>query len=127
MSDGEGNQQDRSPRFDLVERTACDGEAVIHFLKRVPLGPITNPLITQLVKAATSIGANYGEADDAFSKREFRHRIGISRKESGESKHFLRMIVAAVPELKPDARILWKEADELHRIFSAIFRRSEDK
>jgi four helix bundle protein len=107
----------------LEERTAQFGEAVIAFCKQVPQGPITSPLITQLVKAGTSVGANYCEADDAVSKREFRKNTGTCKKEARESKHFIRMIVTAVPDLKPVGRPLWQEAKELHLIFCAIFRK----
>lgn len=68
------------------------------------------------------MGANYGEADDAVSKKDFKHRIGTCRKESRESKHFLRMIATAVPEKRLEARTLWREAQELNLIFSTIFR-----
>ena len=60
-------------------------------------------IITQLVGAGTSVGANYVEADDAVSKKEFLKSIGTCRKEARESKHFLRMIVRAVPELSSNA------------------------
>src|SRR5271155_731932 len=55
----------KSPAFDLEERTALFGEAVISFAKRLPHNPVNNRLIDQLVGAATSVGANYCEADDA--------------------------------------------------------------
>ena len=113
------------PVFDLEERTARFGEAVIRFLKTVPHGPLTNRLIDQLVGAATSVGANYCEADDAVSKKDFKNRIGTSRKESRESKHFLRMIAAAVPEKRLEARDLWREAHELNLIFSTIFKNTK--
>ncbi len=87
-------------KWDLEERTAKFGENIILFCKKVPRNPITDPLITQLVKAGPSVGANYCEADDAESKKDFRHKIGIVKKESRESKHFIRMIVVAVPKLK---------------------------
>src|SRR4051812_41696784 len=109
--------------WDLGERTALFGEAVIAFCKRVPRHVITNPLITQLVKAGTSVGANYCETDDAVSKREFRKNACICRKEARESKHFIRMIVAAEPDLAEVARPLWQEAKELHLIFCSIFRK----
>jgi four helix bundle protein len=108
--------------FDLEERTGAFGEAVIAFCRKAPLGPITSPIVTQLVKAGTSVGANYGEANDAESRRDFRHKIGICRKESKESMHFLRMMVAAVPRLRSEAAPLWKEARELNLIFGAILR-----
>jgi four helix bundle protein len=108
--------------FDLEERTARFGEAVIDFSKAIPQGPVTNRIISQLVGAGTSVGANYVEADDAVSKKEFLKNIGTCRKEAREAKHFLRMSVRAVPELKPQAKELWLEAKELHLIFSKIRR-----
>lgn len=108
--------------FDLDERTALFGESVIAFAKRIPMNPVTEPLIRQLVRSATSIGANYCEADDAGSRKEFRYRISIAKREARESKHWLRMIAAAAPELKDEARTHWKESKELHLIFAAIFR-----
>lgn len=109
--------------YDLEERTAKFGEEVIKFCKKISRGPITDPLITQLVKAGTSVGANYSEADDAESKQDFRHKIGICKKESRESKHFIRMIAIALPESKEEARILWQEAKELNLIFNKIYRK----
>jgi four helix bundle protein len=108
--------------YDLEERTAGFGEAIIDFAKAIPQNPITNRIITQLIGAATSVGANYVEADDAISKKEFLKNIGTCRKEARETKHFLRMVVRAVPEMKPRARTLWLEAKELHLIFSKIWR-----
>ncbi len=108
--------------YDLEERTARFGQAVIAFAKKVPHNPVTISLINQLVRAGTSVGANYCEADDGVSKRDFRNKIGTCKKEARETKHWIRMIVAAVPELKDEARPLWQEAKELHLIFVSIFR-----
>jgi len=109
--------------YDLEERTAMFGESIINFLKKIPKNEITRPLITQLVKAATSVGANYCEADDAESKKDFKHKIGICKKEARESKHFLRMIARAVPSKKDEMRAIWKEAKELNLILNAIYRK----
>ena len=108
--------------YDLEERTARFGESVIDFAKTIPQSAVTTRLISQLVGAASSVGANYVEADDAVSKKEFLKNIGTCRKEARETKHFLRMVVRAVPELKPQPRELWIEAKELHPIFSKIWR-----
>ena len=113
------------PVYDLEERTARFGEAVIDFANIVPRTPVTRRLIEQLVGCGTSVGANYCEADDAVSKKEFRLRCGTCKKEARETKYFLRMIVRAVPELKPQARLLWQEAKELHLIFAKIWRTAE--
>jgi len=120
MSDG---NQKSERKYDLEERTATFGENIIRFCKKVHQSPITDPIIKQLIKAGTSIGANYCEADDAESKADFKHKIGICKKESRECKHFLRMIVVAVPGLKEEARVLWQEAKELHLIFNTIYRK----
>jgi four helix bundle protein len=122
-SGGEGS---RPGRFDLEERTAKFGEAVIRLARTLPVTPVTEPLIQQVVRASTSVGANYCEADDAGSKKEFRYRISICKRESRESKHWLRMLAAAVPERKDDARPLWCEAKELNLIFAAIYRKRGD-
>ena len=78
------------------------------------------PIISQLVKAGTSVGANYCEADDAESARDFIHKIGICKKEAREAKHWLRMSIKAVPELGEEVRTFWQEAHELNLIFNAI-------
>ena len=107
--------------YDLEERTARFGEKIIKFCHKIPNNSINNPLITQLVKCGTSIGANYCEADDAESKLDFKHKIGICKKESREAKHFIRMIAVAIPNLKEEARVLWQEAKELNLIFNSIY------
>src|SRR5437870_730440 len=101
--------------YDLEERTALFGEAIIDFAKTIPQSPVTYRIIGQLIGAGTSVGANYVEADDAVSKKEFLKNIGTCRKEARETKHFLRMAVRAV-------RKVWLEARELNLIFSKIWR-----
>lgn len=117
------SNEKKERRYDLEERTAVFGEAVIVFAKSVPKNAVTLPLISQLVRSATSVGANYCEADDAVSRKDFRHKIGICKKEAHETKHWLRMIAVADPNTKDTARGLWQEARELHLIFATIFRK----
>jgi four helix bundle protein len=107
--------------YDLEERTAVFGENVIDFLKSINSSVVNKPLISQLVRSATSIGANYGEADSGVSKKDFRNKIGTCRKESKETKHWLRMMARANPERADECRTLWKEAHEFVLIFSKIF------
>ncbi len=114
----------QSPAFNLEKRTAAFGESLIVFRQTVRRTAITKPLISQLVRSACSVGANYCEADESATKREFRYRISLCRREARENKHWLRMLVAANKESADTARILWKEADELTRIFAAIHRNS---
>ena len=110
-------------KYDLEERTAKFGEDIIKFAKNIPKNVITLPIISQLVRSGTSVGANYCEADGAESKKEFKHKIGICKKEAKETKHWLRIIALANPESKDEARTLWKEDHELVLIFSAIIRK----
>ncbi len=116
------NTQNTKNNFDLEERTAVFGEVIIDFAKKIPETAVTRRIITQLTDAGTSIGANYCEAADAESKRDFIHKLGIARKESKETKFWLRIIGKAMPQLIEEARVLWREANELNLILSASIR-----
>jgi len=98
--------------YNLEERTARFGKAVIDFAKTIPQNSVTYRLVNQVVGAGTSVGANYVEADAAISKKKFLKSIGTCKKESREVRHFLRMAVRAVAELKPEARKLWRTASD---------------
>jgi four helix bundle protein len=115
-------QTQNGKKYDLEERTAKFGEDVIAFLKTVPRDAINIPLISQVVRSATSVGANYMEADGAESKRDFQHKIAICKKEAKETRHWFRMLGKTNPEKMDDCRRLWKEANELALIFSSILR-----
>jgi len=117
------NNQLPKRKYDLEDRTAEFGESIIDLCKKVSKNEITRPIINQLVRAGTSVGANFCEADDAVSKKDFKNKIGICKKESRESKHFLRMLARAVPEMKNDISKNWQEAKELNLIFNTIFRK----
>jgi len=106
--------------FDLEERTGKFGEVIIEFAKTLERNEINRPLIGQLVDAGTSVGANYTEADGAESKKDFRHKIAICKKEAKETKHWLRMIRKANPHRAVECHKLWQEAHELTLIFSSI-------
>lgn len=106
--------------YDLEERAAKFGEDVIDFVKTLEKNIINFSLIGQLVRSATSIGANYMEANQASSKKDFRNKIHICRKEANESKHWLRMIARANSDKSIICRKLWKEAHELTLIFAKI-------
>ena len=114
-------------KYDLEERTAKFGEDTIKFLRILPRDAIILPLITQLVRCATSVGANYCEADDSESGTDFRHKVGICKKEARECKHFLRMLATALPERKEELRKLWLEANELNLILNTIYKKVGDK
>jgi four helix bundle protein len=106
--------------YDLEERTALFGENVIDFVKTLPQDRVNNELISQIIRSSTSIGANYMEADAAESRKDFRHKIAICKKESKETKHWLRMVARANPGRKDECKKLWNEAQQLTLIFSSI-------
>jgi len=81
MSNQIQNPNDKK-KYDLVERTAGFGQNIIIFLKSILENTISRPLISQLVRSATSIGANYMEADCSESSRDFNHKIGVCKKEA---------------------------------------------
>ena len=110
----------KDSKFDLEERTAKFSESVIDFLKRIKKDIANESIIRQLIRSATSVGANYCEANNASSKNDFRNKIFICKKEANETKYWIRMITNTNPELKEDARKLWKEAQELNLIFQKI-------
>src|SRR5687767_13723774 len=111
-------------RYDLAERTATFAENIVRFARTLPEDVVTRPLISQVVRSGGSVGANYCEADDAVSKKEFRLKIGTCRKEEKETKYWLRVIVAAAPGARDQARVLWQEAKELLLIFCVILRKT---
>ena len=106
--------------YDLEERTALFGQSIIKFCRTIKPDVITAPIISQLVRSGTSVGANYMEANAASSKKDFRNKIFICKKEAQETRHWLRMIAEALPQRKDEIRKLWKEAQELTLIFQKI-------
>jgi four helix bundle protein len=110
-------------KFDLLERTSKFGMQVIDLSKEIPINHITKPIVSQFIRSGTSVGANYCEAEEASSKKDFKNKICIAKKEAKETMYWLEMIVKAEPQLKEKARPIWKEAHELVLIFSAIIRK----
>ncbi len=107
-------------KYDLEERTAKFGEKIIELCQSIKESTINKPIISQLIRSATSIGANYMEANAASSKKDFRNKIFICKKEAQETKHWLRMLAICVSIKKNEIRILWRETQELTLIFQKI-------
>jgi len=116
-----------SKNYDLEERTAKFGEEVIKFCRSMNQDVISKPIISQLVRSATSVGANYMEANAASSRKDFRNKISICKKEAQETRHWLRMIAEAASNCKEEARKLWKECQELVLIFQKIISSTDKK
>ena len=107
-------------RYDLEERTAKFSENVLDLCKKIKKDEISRPIISQLIRSSTSVGANYCEANNASSKKDFRNKIFICKKEIQETKYWLRMLANISPENKEEIKINWKEAQELTMIFQKI-------
>ena len=111
-------------QYDLEERTEAFAKAIIKLCKKLPRTTINNELVSQEVRAAGSIGANYIEANEALSKKDFINRIKICRKEAKESRYWLRLAVSANKELEKEFLELMQESTELMNIFGAILKKS---
>ncbi len=112
--------------YDLEEQTFKFAKDIINFCKSLPKSVIDTEIIKQLVRAATSVGANYIEANGALSKKDFIMRIKICRKEAKESAYWQRLIVEINDDkYAQDGMLLHDEAIELKKIFSAILVKSE--
>ncbi len=112
--------------FDLEERTAVFAEKIIDLVRSIKIDAVNSRIITQVVGSGGSLGANYCEATEAESKKDFIHKIGICKKEIKETRHWLRLLARTNPEKKTEIRILWQEAQELLLIFSKIIRSSKN-
>ncbi len=107
-------------KYNLEERTAKFGEQIIGFCRNAKRDPIVLPLLSQLVRSGTSIGANYMEANGASSKKDFSNKIYICKKEAQETKHWLRMLAGYYPDDKEKLGKYWQEAQEFTLIFHKI-------
>lgn len=114
-------------KYDLEERTARFAEGIIDLVKSIKTTPVNRRIINQVVGSGGSIGANYCEANEAESKKDFIHKIGICKKEIKETKHWLRLLMRSNPEKKNEIYSLWEENQELLLIFSKIISSSRNK
>ena len=112
------NDNNKNKRYDLEERLSKLAEKIIRLCKKVPKNEITRPIINQLIRSGTSIGANYCEANGASSRKDFKNKIHIRKKEAIETKYWLRGFAVAYEPVKAECRELWKETHECTLIFS---------
>ncbi|MFA6518264.1 MAG: four helix bundle protein [Candidatus Shapirobacteria bacterium] len=106
--------------YNLEKRTEKFSEDIIDLCQKLPKTAITLPLIKQIIRSATSIGANYSEANGASSPKDFRNKILICKRESMETRYWLKMFFKAIPNQHAIFAILYQEAHELSLIFSKI-------
>lgn len=108
--------------FDLEERTTAFSENIITLCRLIKIDIVTKPIIDQLIRSGTSIGANYREANGASSKKDFKNKIYLCKKEAKETQYWLRLLAKSINQLGQinQSELLWKEAHELTLIFSSI-------
>lgn len=111
-------------RYDLLERLTKFSEEIIIFVRSLPVHYETRSLIEQLIRSATSMGANYAEADGAESKKDFLHKIAVCKKEAKETMYWLSLFERIFHSEKIACHLFWEKAHEFVLIFSAIFNNS---
>jgi len=112
--------------YDLEERTYQFAKRVTLFCKRLPKTISNIEYVKQVIRASGSVGANYIEANEALSKKDFKMRIKICRKEAKESAYWLRLIIETNTErFKEEGEFLRKEATELKKIFSRVIEKTK--
>jgi four helix bundle protein len=127
MLNNQSNPNPANPKkkFDLADRTFTFGVNIVNFSKKLPQDHLNRPMINQLIRSGTSIGANYAEADEANSKKDFINKIVIAKKEAKETRYWLKLIATTIAQSNPTALLLFREAEELTLIFSAIVKNSQ--
>jgi four helix bundle protein len=114
------------PKFDLEDRTSKFAEDVVLLCKRIPKSDLIKPILIQLIRSGTSIGANYCEANGASSKKDFANKIIICKKEAKETQYWLNLLGKSLDnDDQTELSKLWSESIELGKIFSAIAQKSK--
>ena len=111
--------------YDLEERTLEFGKRIIRMCKALPSNTINFKLIDQVVRSGTSLGANYREANETSTKKDFKFKLGICLRESKETIYWLQLVIEANPEFEKKMKLLLKENRELVKIFATILVKSK--
>jgi len=114
------NETSVKKKYDLEERTAAFAKSCIDLCKLITRDIVNGELISQLVRSASSVGANYREANDSVTKKDFYYKIGICRREAKESKYWLELIMHANTKYSENIKKLADEALQLAKIFATI-------
>ena len=115
----------QNKKYDLEDRTLEFGKRIIYLVKELPKNTINFNLCDQVIRSGTSMGANYREANETETKKDFCFRIRICRKEGKETIYWLKLIEEANPEFRKRIEPLLQETTELVKIFAAILEKSK--
>lgn len=121
------NYQNNKHEFDLERRTLGFAKEIVIFCKSLTFNTVNNKLIDQIIRSGSSVGANYREANDCLGKKDFIHRLRISRKESKETIFWLELILVANPDKKEIIGNLINECTQIRNILSSIINKVEYK
>ena len=113
-------------RYDLEDRTLEFSKRLIKLIKSLPKDNINLVFGRQLIRSGTSIGANYREANETETKKDFKFRLRISRKEAKETIYWLNLIIEANPQLRREIQPMLQENMELLKILAAILEKAKD-
>ena len=120
------NFSNNKPVYDLEERTFLFAKNIRLMMKKLRKNFYNQDDIKQLIRSSGSIGANYIEANESLSKKDFVHRVKISRKEAKESIYWIKLLIAfSNDEEKQSLEVLFQEATELKKILSSIIEKSQ--
>jgi len=114
-----------SKQYDLEERTLRFAKEVIGFVNILPKTIASIEIMKQIIRSSGSVGANYIEANEALSKKDFTMRVKICRKEAKESKYWLRLIEVGGEDTEKRRQSLISEATELMKIFGSIVEKTK--
>lgn len=113
-------------KYDLEDRTFLFTKNIVLFVKKLPRSVSNIEFVKQLVRSSGSVGANYIEANEALSKKDFLMRMRISRKEAKETSYWLRLIIETNDQkFQNEGMVLLKESEELKKILSSIIEKSQ--
>ncbi|MGB2705569.1 MAG: four helix bundle protein [Candidatus Omnitrophota bacterium] len=110
----------KTKKYDLEERTLKFAKNCIDLCQLLIRNVINKELVSQLIRSSCSVGANYREANDTDTKKDFYHRIGICRREAKESKYWLELLLHSSQKSSDKITPLIDEATQLVRIFASI-------
>jgi four helix bundle protein len=120
------NVQNSNKKYDLVERTFIFSKELMMFVGKIKPNQVTRPIVNQLIRSGTSVGANFCEADEASSQKDFINKVAIANKEAKETQYWLKLLLFVLPQNKKPITNLLSEVKELNLILSSIIRKSRN-
>lgn len=114
-------------QFDLENRMSKFGKEIVIFCRNLVVDHISRIIVNQLVRSATSIGANYAEANNSSSRKDFRNKVHIAKKEVQKTKHWLLMLKPCFPQYDEKIELFRQEAHELTLILQSIVNKLNNK